>query len=159
MTAGKPDFLDLSSLVPLAPREISAIGSIVAYRRLATFARGSRGMFNVGGGNNVLGLPFVRLRIHFVEILWHELDPKLVESKCVSEMASMCRGRRGRKENISSYKSHGGDSIPDRDQFWATIDRGVRILKSPYSDEVHSQAFPGKRILELPRDLPRLRLS
>ena len=33
------------------------------------------------------------------------------------------------------------------------------MLKSPYSDEVHSQAFPGKRVLELPRDLPCLRLS
>lgn len=33
------------------------------------------------------------------------------------------------------------------------------MLELPYSDEVHPQVLPGKRVLEFPRDLPRLRLS
>ena len=43
-------------------------------------------------GGNILGLHVIRWsrwRVHFVEIFWHELDPTLVETKCVSEMASM----------------------------------------------------------------------
>ena len=36
----------------------------------------------------------------------------------------------------------------------------IEVLEhSPYSNKMYSQVFPGKRVLELPRDLPRLRLS
>ena len=70
-------------------------------------------MFNIGGGNNVLGFPLVRLRVHLVEILRHEFDPKLVEGKRVTEMASMGCRRGRRKEDVSSYEPHGGHSIPE----------------------------------------------
>ena len=35
----------------------------------------------------------------------------------------------------------------------------MKVLESPYSDEMYSQVFPRRFVLELPRNLPRLWLS
>lgn len=57
--------------------------------------------------------------VHLVEVFRHKLDTKFVESQRVSEMASMCSGRRSRKEDVSSDKPHGGDSILGKIRFGA----------------------------------------
>ena len=77
MTAGKPDFLDIGSPVPLSRRETNVI---VAHSRPTPFMQGVYGVFTIGGSNDVLGLFVIRMGVNFLKVLWHELDTKLIES-------------------------------------------------------------------------------
>ena len=61
------------------------------------------------------------------------------------------------ERKTSPLESNRGDRIPDQSQLLVVQWKHERAL--PYSDKMDPQVFAGKRVLELPRDLPCLRLS